>query len=374
MQRRDDEPEAPYRARKAAAMNNLKNIEAVVKDGKSLTIGVDASEVAKAIVVELEIKAKPSSGFAKDLKKFPGKPSVFANAYSEQIPLAVTGSWNLTTDDKKVFAEFVKAGQIGAADGMKAQNLDPTPLDGIVKSLESTINTGSVDFFVQFVGEPPGKFALVGGLKIDRAGDFATGLQGILQQFANTKEFAELALNAETHNGVALHRLMGYGNEGSVEKRLYGGTPAVYIGAGRGAVWFGMGKDGTADQLKSAMTLVETIPTQPITSDRIAPFQAVLNLSSWIGLSGDTEEPPREVLVPGDEKEAARQAARRAAREADRKARGDAARDAFKPENDRLLISGRPVQDGFRLRLQFDEGFIRFLGLRAAQQFDQSQL
>ena len=327
MQQRDEEPEAPYRARKAAAMNNLKNIEAIVKDGKSLTIGVDASEVAKAIVVELEIKAKPSSGFAKDLKKFPGKPSVFANAYSEQIPLAVTGSWNLTTEDKKVFSEFIKAAHVGMLDGMKAQKLDATPLDGIVKSLESTINTGSVDFFLQFVGEPPGKFAVVGGLKIDRAGEFASGLQGIIQQLNNLPEIAEMQLNAENHNGVALHRILGKGDGDEPGKYLFGGMPAFYVGAGRGAVWFGVGKDGTSDQLKNAMTLVETIPTQPITSDRIAPFQMVLNLSSWIGLSGDGDDQSRpNLLVPGDEKEAARQAARRAAREADRKARRDAAR------------------------------------------------
>jgi hypothetical protein len=151
--------------------------------------------------------------------------------------------------------------------------------------------------------------------------------------------------------------------------------PALYIGAGRGAVWFGVGKDGTAEQLKNAMTLVETIPSQPITPDRIAPFQIVMNLSSWIALGGD-EEPaePENLEVPGDEKEAQRQAARRAAREADRQARAVAAREAFKPENDRLLISARPIQDGFRFRLQFDEGFIRFLGIRISQGLDQSQL
>lgn len=377
MQQRDEEPEAPYRARKAAAMNNLKNIEALVKDGKSLTIGVDASQEAKSIVLELEIKARPSSGLAQDLKKFPGKPSVFANAYSEQIPLAVTGSWNLTTEDKKVFAEFVKAAELGATDALKGQNLDPAPLAGIVKSLESTVNTGSVDFFLQFVGEPPGKFSLIGGIKIDRTADFASGLQGTLQQLANWKELATLELNVMTHNGVAFHRLLAKGDGGPGEKRLYGGMPEFYVGAGRGAVWFAIGKEGTDEQLKKAMTLVETVPTEPLTSDKIAPFQMVLNLSSWLALSGDDENPeapPEAVRENEKPEEAARRAERQARFRDEQKARGDAAREAFKPENDRLLITSRPVQDGFRLRLQFDEGFIRFLGLRAANQLDKSQL
>ena len=375
LQQRDNEPEAAYRARKASGMNNLKNIEAVVKEGQSITIGVDASQETRAIVVELEMKARPSSGFAEQLKKFPGKPSVFANAYSEQIPLAATGSWNLTKDDKEMFAELVKALDAGLKKGMMDDNLDPTPVGSIIKSLESTVSSGSVDFFVQFVGEPPGKFSLVGGIKIDRAGEFASGLQGILQQLSKLPQIAELELNAESHNGVALHRVLGKGEGGRGERQLYGGMPAFYVGAGRGAVWFGLGKEGTADQLKKAMTLVETVPETPIARDKIAPFQMVMNLSSWVGLTGQGEENGRpNLMVPGDEAEAARQAARRAAWDAERKARRAAARDAFKPENDRLLITARPVKDGFRLKLQFDEGFIRYMGLRISSQLDRSQL
>ena len=59
LQQRDDEPDARYRARKAAGMNNLKMIEAIVKDGQSFTLGLDASQETKSIVVELEMKAKP---------------------------------------------------------------------------------------------------------------------------------------------------------------------------------------------------------------------------------------------------------------------------------------------------------------------------
>ena len=285
LQQRDEEPDARYRARKAAGMNNLKMIEAVVKDGQSLTLGLDASQETKSIVVELEMKAKPNSAFAKRLKKFPGKPSVFANVYSERIPLAATGSWTLQKDDKAVFSELVKALDAGLTEAMTKQNLDPTPAAGIIKSLQSTVNSGTADFFLQFVGEPPGKFVLVGGLKVDRAGDFAAGLQGVLQQLSKLPEIAELEINAETHNGIGLHRLLAKGDGGKGEQRLYGGRPALYIGAGRGAVWFALGREGAAEQLKKAITQVETVPAQPIPPDKIAPFQMVMNLSSWVGLN-----------------------------------------------------------------------------------------
>jgi hypothetical protein len=183
-----------------------------------------------------------------------------------------------------------------------------------------------------------------------------------------------MELNAETHNGVGLHRILGKGNGDQGAQRMFGGMPAFYVGAGRGAVWFGLGKDGTVDQLKQAMTLVETIPAVPITPEKIAPFQLVLNLSSWVAMSSDEEIEFPEGPADEDPERAARRAARQARAQQERKDRIAAAKEAFKPDNDRLLITSRPVQDGFRMRLQFDEGFIKFLGLTISQQLDRSQL
>ena len=163
--------------------------------------------------------------------------------------------------------------------------------------------------------------------------------------FPSCPQIAELEINAESHNGIALHRLLAKGDGGNGEQRLYGGMPALYIGAGRGAVWFALGREGAAEQLKAAITQVETVPAQPIPPDKIAPFQMVMNLSSWVGLNPDGKGPARQ-----------------------------AARDAFTPENDLLRISSRPIENGFRLRFQLDEGFIKYFGLRASERLDRSQL
>lgn len=375
LQQRDNEPEAAYRARKAAGKNNLRVIESIVNDGKTITVGVDASQESKSVVVELEMKAKPSSGFAKELQRFPGKPTVFANVYNERVPMAMTGSWNLSRDDQEVVSELVKALEAGATEGLKNQNLDPTPVQGIIKSLSSTVKSGAADFFIQFVGEPPGKFVLLGALKVDRAGDFASGLQGILQQVGKLPDVAELELDAETHNGVALHRILGKGDGDRGEKNIYGGKPQLYLGAGRGSVWFAIGKEGAADQLKAAMTQVETPAADAITPDKIAPFQMVLNLSSWIALSGDGEDQNRpNVAVPENAKDAERQARRRARFEAERKARTAAAKEAFTPDNDLLRVTSQAIRDGFRIKVQLDEGFIRYLGIRASDRLDRNQL
>ncbi len=345
LQQRDNEPEAAYRARKAVGLNNLDNIESILKEGESLTIGVDASQTTKSIVVELEMKAKPSSKFARELKSFPGKPTVFANAYSETIPLAMTGSWNLQKGDKEALSELIKALDAGATEALNNEKLDPEPLQGILKSLQSTVDAGAADFFLQFVGEPPGKFVLVGGLKIDRSGDFASGLEGILRQFKDRKGLAALELNAVKHNGIGIHRVVGEGDGDRGEQRLYGGKPELYVGSGRGALWFAIGKEGVVDQLKASMTQVETVPATPIDIDKIAPFQMVLNLSSWLGLNPDGEGQAMK-----------------------------SAREAFKPNNDQLRITTKTVRDGFRFRMQFDEGFIKFLGLQASNRMDRNQL
>ncbi len=51
-----------------------------------------------------------------------------------------------------------------------------------------------------------------------------------------------------------------------------------------------------------------------------------------------------------------------------------AARDAFTPENDLMRITSRPIENGFRLKFQLDEGFIKYLGIRASERLDRSQL
>ena len=53
---------------------------------------------------------------------------------------------------------------------------------------------------------------------------------------------------------------------------------------------------------------------------------------------------------------------------------GEMADEAFKQEgSDVLRIESRPVQNGFRFRLQVESGFLRLLGGVIAQRIDRSQ-
>jgi hypothetical protein len=54
--------------------------------------------------------------------------------------------------------------------------------------------------------------------------------------------------------------------------------------------------------------------------------------------------------------------------------RHELANEAFQSNNDALKIYTRPMENGIRSRIEFEEGFIKYFALFLARQYDQSQL
>jgi hypothetical protein len=55
-------------------------------------------------------------------------------------------------------------------------------------------------------------------------------------------------------------------------------------------------------------------------------------------------------------------------------ARHELANQAFQSNNDALKIYTRPMENGIRSRIEFEEGFIKYFALFLARQYDQSRL
>jgi hypothetical protein len=219
--------------------------------------------------------------------------------------------------------------------------------------------------FVQMRGKPPGKFVLVGGARVEKSGVLAESIVQVLQRLQEKRDpsLSELELNIASYEGVKFHRIKG-GTMSARDRRLYGDDSAMYIGAGEGALWFAVGGVGALDALRDVvMTVVE--PRKPgENKDPNAPFQLVMNLSSWLEMTAPSDTGADLPAAPEGANE--RLIARR------NRFRKLAA-DAFAQGGDKLRLEVKPTETGAHLRVTLEEGFVRLLGLAISSRVDQRQ-
>lgn len=286
----------------------------------------------------------------------------------------------------------------------------PQPIKDVFDSLRATALTGHIDFFAQFVtdnksnGSP--QFTLLGGAKVADGTKLASGLTEILKQVKDRPGLAALDFNIDTHKGVTFHRLMGSEIRRS-DELMYGGKPSLYIGLGSQAVWFAIGQPDALAQLKQVIDRTEANPSaRPSGSDRI-PIQLTAHMKRWVEFgNANGEALQEEALKQRDKAIAAQQAAaeangakpavadtpkvpppanpgnnppRRNGDNAERD-RGnrqtpmqswqEMQRKAFSGSDDLLRVDFRPTDQGARLKLEFDEGFIRLMGFGVSAGLD----
>ncbi len=285
----------------------------------------------------------------------------------------------------------------------------PPAIKDVFDSLRTAANVGHIDFFVQFLAdnsnsESP-RFTLIGGAKVADGTRLASGVTEILRQVKDRPQLAALDFNVDSHAGVTFHQLRGSEIRRS-DEMMYGGKPSLYLGLGSQAVWFAIGQPSAMAQLKQVIDRVQAGPAErPTGNDRI-PFQFTMHMKRWIEFGQHNGEELRR------EGERARDQAI-AAQQAEAEARGDKPADtksntppspgpreggrnelnqygdrrpqqefrrqweeiqrkAFSGDDDLLRVNFKPTDQGARLRLEFDESFIRLAGFGVSSGIDAS--
>ena len=352
LQQRDDEPKAQYEARRAAGMNNLENLEAVLRDGQRFTIGINASPEEQAILVDVSLDVTTDSKLGENLKSFAGSKSRFSPLIDNQAPLIGSASFNVAERDQKVWKRFIESGRELLINPTNAEYeaFDAPTVDRIADALNATVDNGKLDAFLKFEGQPPNPFVLVGGIQMRNTEALATGLVQLGQQLERRIDdnAGELDVNFETHRGMAIHRFTAT-NSSRWDRRTYGGQPSLHVGAGFGALWFAVGGDDSVSVLGDAIDKVLQPKGTDVVGQTTAPFHFVMNFGSWFGLPEDEE-----------------QRRGRAFRER--------AKEAFSGGGDQMKFEVRPTENGVRLHIRLDEGFIRLIGSGITSQYDRNQL
>ena len=330
MQQRDDEPDGPYQLRRANESNTLEFIELLLAEGNRVTLGINASKEDKDAVIEFQFEAKPNGKWAKALAKIDSRPSYFAPLLDEKAPLSFSLSWKMDDREQGNTTEFLRV-----IEPQIISQLEPVApaVRSLFAALNKTAEMGHADAFFQYKVLPPERMALYGGLKVEDGQKISASVRSIMAQLKQNPEVGEMELDVDSHKGVSFHRIGS--REGAVSplnQRIYGGKPSVYIGTGPNVVWFALGDSSSLEATKTAIDELAAARATVGKQKRGAPFQFVLNMSSWL-----------------DKLDAERPFAQRA-------------RTAFAGGGDRLQVDIRPSENGMRFQLKVEEGFLKMLG------------
>lgn len=355
MQRRDNEPEAVYNLRRSQAEGNLRFVEYVLKDGEELTLGLKVDQTQKQAALELVVRATPNSAFAKELAEGIARPSYFSAAIDESVPLSASMSMMVAKHDRQTFLNAFNLGEQESNRGLAGLPRDTAVEDipgqqstqDLFDALRETIREGHLDGFVQFFGDPGEKFVIVGGVRLINAGAFGSGLSNVLEQASRTEANVNVELSVDSHGDIVFHRLIN-ANQSRRDKRMFGEESALYFGTDSQALWFAVGGDDAIPTLRAAIDRVAAGNDSGPRRVELAPFQLVVNMTEWIHINqSDRDQPGRFASL---------------------------ALDAFAEDgSDVLRADARALKNGFRVRVQVENGFLRLLGLGIAARIDSSQ-
>lgn len=343
LQQRDDESAAAHQMRKASGQSMLELMTQVLRDGEQLTVGVEARPDERMAAIELMVNAKPESEFSEFMKNIGGRKSLFEPLHSDRNPLSLSLSWKMDRREKEALLGMINGLQLALSEQLPEEF--SMSVDRLAGSLRATAEQEHVNGIFQFVPIQRDEFAVVGALKLVGAESFAAALRDTLSAVGELEGIDSVELDVHQHQNVSFHRLKST-NARDEDLRIYGGHPNVYLGAGNGVFWFGIGGDDLLAELDFAIDLMLETPPGTLEGSS-APFQAVFRLLPWLEL------PPAE----GEDLNGR-----------------ELAQDAMDAGKDAVRIDVRPTETGGRIRMQFEEGFVRLLGLVLAQQYDRSQL
>ena len=346
LQQRDEESDAAYAIRKANGESTIVMLEQLVTQCDAITIGMDASQEEKSALFDLSFRAAPNSTFSQYLTDVAGKRSFFECLLSEESPLSFSLSWNMDSREKKAMKAMLSAGKESMKEAVDEPEDVEGPVHDVFASLGKTAEKGHLDMFVQFLPSDATKLVLIGAVRMEDADRMAGAMRELLSRVTDSPDLAKLELDVDSHAGITFHRVQGAETR-ERDVRMYGEDPALFVGVGRNSIWFSVGADDALDSLKSAVDTALGELQNPVDRSPAAPFQVVAHVLPWMELSGlDVSESIQREL----------------------------AQDAFAKGDDQIKLDFQPTDDGARLRLHFEEAFMRFLGMSISTRYDLRQL
>jgi hypothetical protein len=357
---REGEKDAEYALRRGVHTAIFSLLESAVQEWQGATLRWALAGEGRIAHFEAAILLDPDGRTLPLLRSIRGDSRRFAAQRAVESAVSLSFNWQPTPAGRELLETLVASLREQMSNDLAAADaaLQDAALGG-VDALEATVTEETFDSYLQLRKRQEGDYFLLGATAVADAGKLATGLARLLPFAADSDDIRQVDMNVARGGDVPIHRLWPQKLR-SRDRRLYGEDAAIYLAAGRGAMWVAVGGEGTASRLAETIVLEalpgEVLHARPRSLTGGPP--AVPTVPSFLDLTveaGDWVDMPRTEQGGSDARVA------------------ELARRAFASGgDDRLRLWLHPADDGLRVHLHLEHGYIRLLALTLVERLSRN--
>ena len=391
MQQRDDEPESTYKIRKSWMEADIDGMKLFFDEVRRISFGLNVVSEERAAHLDMLVDVREGTKLLEEIFASATKASYFTPIISDNSPVSLSWSGVMAERDIERYDGVLEGLKGELARVIEENDLGSIPDDGsplfyAISALQQTVNEGHLDAFGQFYRDSSDKLVVAGALRVQDGNAIASGLLDLLMRLQGQGDIGEIETGFREHAGVNFHRLE-FKNPDAGALELFGSNPGITFGVGERSIWGCVGGDDSFETLTAVMDDLVEAYENPTDHEVPASFRLVAKVNQLIELvqgaeaankSEETEElledaqaaadsgtktPPKAAASPkgrgGQDDERAK---RRQEFQERRELSNQLFREALAEGDDEIRIEGRPTENGMRMRVRIDEGFIRGIG------------
>lgn len=339
-ERQPGETDAEYEGRQFGAQLVADCVTQLFEEGQEITLGLRISRDQKNVVLDFSLTGRSGSQLAAELGKLADAKTEFGALVEQDAPLSFVMTIPLGKSAKKVshslFAQIKKEALAELANRptleTEAERKKAQELAGrFIDIVDASLQTGRTDAVVSMRGEAPGPFTVFGAGYVAGAGELDSLLREAADLLAKSPDIDGVELDVATYKGVKIHAVQ-VALVDPEPKKLFGETAKLHLGFGEVEFYFCFGRD-SLEGVKSAIDAAGT----DAAGGKLPAMLFQMSFGPWMDLGAGAEEDPYTAM----------------------------ARESFTSEDyGRFVVESIP--DGVRLRIEYSEGLLRFIGRAAA--------
>jgi hypothetical protein len=236
------ETDAQHQAKVQIIEHTANKIKSVINEGGELTLHLNVDRKAGRLSGTISLAGKPGSKLATDIAEFGRAPSMFGGALSGESALTVLLHGKLP---EELEAKLGPAIDEGIRKGLEKEQNEAKREQAakVLKALAPTLKSRDLDAVFRLLGpDTEHHYTLVAAAKLKQGAKLDHALRDLVKSLPEG-ERAIVTLDAETADGVKVHRIDAHKGFDEKARRTFGENP-FYLAVRDDAVVVGGGPNG----------------------------------------------------------------------------------------------------------------------------------